>query len=160
MSKIVTLDNLSRFVENTKELILNTIYPVGSVYISTNDINPKSIFGGEWEQIKDRFLLAAGDIYGGGRIGGESTHTLAYKELPETNGKIIMHHAAIGTNIHQVEGCFTGNSVVQGKYRQGGTLLDTSTVSIGEIIYSNGGQNEPHNNMPPYLTVYMWKRII
>jgi microcystin-dependent protein len=80
---------------------------------------------------------------------------LTYAELPETNGEIVMHHAAIGTNINDVTGCFTPDSVVQGHYRQGGTLLDANTKSIGKIKYTNGGKNQPHNNMPPYLTVYM-----
>lgn len=94
-----------------------------------------------------------------GETGGEAEHELTYKELPETNGKIIMHHAAIGTNVHQVTGCFTGSSIVTGKYRQGGDLLTADTISTGEINYTNGGANQPHNNMPPYLTVYIWKRI-
>jgi microcystin-dependent protein len=106
------------------------------------------------------FLLGAGDRYTGGEIGGESSHTLVHKELPTLEGEIIMHHAAIGTNIAGAGGCFSGDSIVQGKYRQGGTLLDADTVSIGKINYTNSGENKPHNNMPPYLAVYMWKRIL
>ena len=41
--------------------ILNIIYPVGSIYMSTNSTNPSTLFGGTWKQIKDRFLLACGD---------------------------------------------------------------------------------------------------
>jgi microcystin-dependent protein len=100
-------------------------------------------------------LLGAGSTYSAGSTGGEASHTLTYSELPETNGVITMHHAAIGTNIAGVGGCFTGDSIVQGKYRQGGTLLDANTISIGQIKYTNGGENKAHNNMPPYLTVYM-----
>jgi hypothetical protein len=151
-------NEITEFV--TKEQLIGLFYPVGSIYLTINNVNPGIIFGfGEWEQIKDKFLLSAGDTYSAGSTGGESAHTLAYKELPKTNGKIIMHHASVATNIHQVVGCFTAGSVVQGKYRQGGTLLDSDTVSIGEINFSNGGEDVPHNNMPPYLTVYMWKRI-
>lgn len=158
MDKIVTLDNLARFIENTKELILNKIYPVGSVYISTNDINPKSIFGGEWEQIKDRFLLAAGDIWGGGVIGGEETTKLTRTQLPYIGGQFTMHHAAISTNISNVDGCFTTDTLNYGKYKNGGDELSGAN-SIGRVIFDNGGKDEAHNNMPPYLTVYMWKRI-
>lgn len=144
----------------TKEQLIGLFYPVGSIYLTINNVNPSIIFGiGEWEQIKDTFLLAAGDTYSAGSIGGEAEHTLVNSELPETNGVIVMHHAAVGTNIAGVGGCFTGDSIVQGKYRQGGTLLDADTVSIGKINYTNGGKDKAHNNMPPYLTVYMWKRI-
>ena len=97
-------------------------------------------------------------IWGGG-TGGEATHILTNSELPDVSGTITMHHSGIGTNIHKVDGCFTGSSIIDGSYRQGGTLLNADTQSIGNIHFSNSGGNQPHNNMPPYLTVYMWKRI-
>lgn len=51
------------------------MYPVGSIYLSVNNVNPGTIFGGTWEQIQDRFLLAAGSTYAGGATGGASSHT-------------------------------------------------------------------------------------
>lgn len=128
--------------------------------MNIGDTNPFELFGiGEWERIEDTFLLAAGNSYNLGSEGGEASHTLVYSELPEINGEIIMHHAAIGTNIANAGGCFSEDSIVQGKYRQGGTLLEADTKSIGKIKYTNGGQNKAHNNMPPYLVVSIWKRI-
>lgn len=38
-------------------LDFDKIYPIGSIYISANSINPHNLFGGVWEQIKGRFLL-------------------------------------------------------------------------------------------------------
>lgn len=148
------------YVENVLNVIMQQIYPVGSIYISVKSTSPASLFGGTWERIEDRFLLAAGDTYTAGRTGGEAEHTLINAEIPAVNGSITMHHAAIGTNINMVDGCFTGDSIVQGSYRQGGTLLNADTVSVGKILYSNGGGNQAHNNMPPYLTVFIWKRIV
>lgn len=140
--------------------ILQAVYPIGSIYISTSSISPSALFGfGEWEQIKDTFLLSAGDTYEVGSTGGEAEHTLTYKELPATNGAIIMHNASYGTNIAGVSGCFTASTTNQGTYRNGGSALEADTVSIGKINYSNGGEDQPHNNMPPYLAVYMWKRV-
>lgn len=55
--------------------IFNLMYPVGSIYLSVNNVNPGTIFGGTWEQIQDRFLLAAGSTYGGGSTGGSANHT-------------------------------------------------------------------------------------
>lgn len=147
MGKVITLDNLSRFAENTKELILNTIYPVGSVYISTNDINPQSIFGGEWEQIKDRFLLAAGDTYVSGSTGGEAEHTLTKEEMPRHNHMITLSDPQSGS--------------LGGEYtcinREAYDVDDTGWADTSMVM--NAGKSNPHNNMPPYLTVYMWKRI-
>ena len=57
-------------------------YPVGSIYMSVNNINPANFFGGKWEQIKDRFLLACGSTYSNGSTGGEAIHQLTVDELP------------------------------------------------------------------------------
>lgn len=139
--------------------ILELVYPRGAIYISTIATNPSVLFGfGTWQQIKDTFLLAAGSDYTAGSVGGEAKHTLTNAEIPAVNSSITMHHAAIGTNINMVDGCFSGDSIVQGSYRQGGTLLNADTVSVGKVIYSNSGQNQAHNNMPPYLVVYVWQR--
>ena len=43
--------------------MFNLMYPIGSVYISVNSNNPAKLFGGQWTQIKDRFLLACGNTY-------------------------------------------------------------------------------------------------
>lgn len=136
--------------------LLKLVYPVGAIYISTVNTNPSTLFGfGTWSQIKDRFLLAAGSTYSAGATGGEAEHTLVYKELPETNGAIVMHNASYGTNIAGVSGCFTASYINEGSYRNGGGLLSADTTSVGKINYSNGGQDKAHNNMPPYLTVYI-----
>ena len=66
---------------NKKSSVLDA-YPVGSIYMSVNSTSPASLFGGTWEQLKDRFLLGAGDTYTNGSTGGESTHTLTVDEMP------------------------------------------------------------------------------
>lgn len=146
-------------ISNLTENLLDLTYPIGAIYLSVNNTSPASLFGGTWEQIKDRFLLAAGSTYSAGSTGGEAEHTLVYKELPETSGAIIMHNASYGTNIAGVAGCFTASYINEGTYRNGGGLLNADTTSVGKINYSNGGQGKAHNNMPPYLTVYIWKRV-
>lgn len=56
--------------------LVSILYPVGSIYMSTNATNPKDLFGiGEWEQIKDTFLMSAGTTYGAGTTGGTASHT-------------------------------------------------------------------------------------
>lgn len=63
--------------------IINMVYPIGSYYYTSNgNFNPNYVFGGRWEQIKDRFILAAGDKYKEGQYGGEATHTLTQSEIP------------------------------------------------------------------------------
>ena len=67
------------------------IYPIGSIYMSVNNTNPSNLFGGTWERIKDRFLLACGDTYTNGSVGGETNVTLNQNNLPATLGTIRIH---------------------------------------------------------------------
>ena len=119
--------------------LINLIYPIGSIYLSVNSTSPQQLFGGEWEQIKDKFLLSAGDTYSGGSEGGEAAHTLTESEMP--------------THRH---GCGVSQSdsvdAIQG-VKQARTQFDRS---FGYTDYVGG--NQPHNNMPPYIAVYVWKR--
>ena len=130
---------------------LPMVYPVGSIYMSVNNTNPATLFGfGTWEQIKDTFLLSAGDTYTAGDIGGEATHTLTASEIPKHEHSIQWTNGAYGITNNAKEG--TGGTVWNYLKMQdisSGTNLKAAQQSTG------GGA---HNNMPPYLVVYMWKR--
>ena len=78
-----SVDNVS------KSDILLSVYPVGSIYKSTNSMSPAELFGGTWERIKDQFLLASGDTYAAGSTGGEATHTLTTNEMPSHSHEYI-----------------------------------------------------------------------
>ena len=138
-------------------------YPIGSIYLSVNKTSPAELFGGTWEQLKDRFLLAAGDTYAAGSTGGESQHTLTQEEIPNYkigdipqvvpgNHEIWNNCGISGTNMGPV-------SLEKSGVRNNDSILtSTSGTQYGYRISTNGG-SQPHNNMPPYLSVYMWKRI-
>ena len=117
------------------------LYPVGSIYMSVNSTNPSNYFGGTWEQIKDRFLLACGSTYSNGSTGGEATHTLTVNEIPSHN------HPIKNTN---VGGGVTTYNTVKAEDKRGWG---------GNIYTDNTGGGQAHNNMPPYLAVYIWKRV-
>lgn len=140
--------------------VLDTVYPVGSIYMSVNNANPKELFGGVWEQITGRFLLGSGspkqnEYSGFGMIqedqfewnfttnttGGEYNHKLTIAEMPSHN-----HH--LGNGVPQA--LTAGNSF----YHQ------TSNSYLGPIFQTgvNGGDSR-HNNIPPYLAVNIWKRV-
>lgn len=125
------------------ENILSKVYPVGSIYMSLSSTDPKTLFGGIWERLKDRFLLAAGDRYAAGATGGEATHTLTKDEMPSHN-----HYAAINGGT---------DSYGQNRTTIGSFANKAQGYSDSSTIFATGGGNA-HNNMPPYLAVYMWKR--
>ena len=124
--------------------ILNIIYPVGSVYISTNSTSPATLFGGSWKQIKDRFLLACGNSYSNGVTGGEYSVTLNQNNLPASLGTIKIHDE---------------NAQVQSNYIDGLEMAWTKKWRDSIDNLYNPLAQIPHNNMPPYLAVYMWYRI-
>ena len=149
-------------------LTLNVIYPIGSIYMSINNINPANLFGGEWEQIKDTFLLAAGNTYTAGSTGGETEHTLTINEMPKhkhNTGDVDTP----GSESGYARGFVTALSLnSDSTYRtQVGTASSgvyTVVAKVSEdlstsVSTNNVGADVAHNNMPPYLTVYMWKRI-
>lgn len=129
---------------------LPMVYPVGSIYMSVNNTNPATLFGfGVWEQIKDTFLLSAGDTYTAGNTGGEATHTLTINEMPTHNHDV---RTASGTKLGYGAGVpGFGRLIADGN----GFIADNIS---GQYITSDIGGSQAHNNMPPYLVVYMWKR--
>lgn len=120
---------------------LDYLHPVGSVYQSTDSTSPAELFGGTWEQIKDRFLLAAGDSHAAGSTGGEEKHILTAAEMANhTHGYDYTGQSdAIGTEAIKI-------------VSPGGT----ANAYTGKATSNCGGQ--AHNNMPPYLAVYTWRR--
>ena len=119
--------------------VLKKLYAVGCIYMSTNSTSPASLFGGTWERIKDRFLLGAGDSYGAGSTGGEASHTLTGEEMPTHTHSL---------NASTVTGSGNYDTSVFGGTRNG-------TIINGAIA---AGGSQPHNNMPPYLAIYIWRR--
>lgn len=155
--RIASLTERLEELENNKAT-LEDCYPVGAIYVSTVSTNPKTLFGfGTWTQIKDRFLLGAGSSYSAGSTGGASTVALSKTQVPKVSGLIAMHSQGVATNIHDVQGCFSSGLTNDNKYRAGGTET-TGAPSIGRINFDNGGTGAAHNNMPPYLTVYIFQR--
>ena len=122
--------------------VLDKVYPIGSIYVSVSSANPKTLFGGTWVQIKDRFLLAAGMTYKAGATGGEATHTLTVDEIP--NHQHVLWYPNEG-----------GEQSAAIGYPEAGSK-NTWYAEASKTGGAGGGG--AHNNMPPYLAVYIWKR--
>lgn len=152
----------------SREELLDLVYPVGSVYISFNNTSPEDFLGGTWTQLQDRFLLAASDTYPAGFNGGEATHTLTQAEIPNYT---IPQTSLTGTMKGGDTRLGPTNSTVSGIVRNDGGRFNYSTAreggdwnGYGNITinashsHSSGGGGQAHNNMPPYIGVYMWRR--
>ena len=116
-------------------LNVDKVYPVGSIYMTVNNVNPATLFGGEWQQIKDRFLLSAGNTYTAGNTGGSAT-------------KNISHNHKLKTNINKNSG--NGNGIA---FTAGSVIFENNNA---EAVQSGGSTTQ--DIMPPYLVVYVWKR--
>lgn len=129
-----------------KAELLDAVYPIGSLYMSVNAADPNTLFGGTWERLKDRFLLAAGDTYAAGATGGEAAHTLTVEEMPSHN--------------HSLSDPIDKNSIKLGSMTGDANWALTKRAASYDynLTTNNTGGGAAHNNMPPYLTVYMWKR--
>nr|DAV05079.1 MAG TPA: baseplate wedge protein [Caudoviricetes sp.] len=130
----------------TAALTVDDIYPVGSIYMSVNAVDPARLFGGTWERIKEKFLLGAGDTHPAGRTGGEFDHKLKVDEIPAHSHKTAKGAMAPDSPIH-----FNALSTYQSE----------EAIDPGNRWYATtneSGGSQPHNNTPPYLAVYIWQR--
>lgn len=160
-----TAADSSKLSGKTLAEIMLEFYPVGAVYISVNSTSPASLFGGEWTQINGRFLIGTGAPENNddgtspgnydktlGNKGGEAAHTLTTNEIPSHNHSLVRQQwYASDSVVSSMSG-----SIFSWKSNEGGTTSGTYTNTY-DIGYT-GGSN-PHNNLPPYLAVYMWKRV-
>lgn len=127
--------------------ILDNVYPVGSIYMSVNSTNPKNLFGGTWEQIQGRFLFGMNSNYPAGSTGGEVTHKLTYNEMPEHAHEMYSGNGGGDSTWTPNVGTYLVDSVTSEK-----------TTWWAQIGMNTAGGSAAHNNMPPYLSVYIWKR--
>ena len=113
-------------------------FPVGYIYMSSNSTSPANIYGGTWSPLTDgRFWRASGSWNG---TGGESTHTLTVKEMP--------NHAHVVDVLLQYQENAGAARVV----------YNTRNASQGSITTTYTGGGAAHNNLPPYRTCYCWYR--
>ena len=126
------------------QTIIDTIYPIGSIYITLNQTSPSKLFPGTyWKQIKNRFLLSASSTYSATSVGGEATHALTENEIPEHQHSIWFPNPS-------------GSQSAAIGYPEAGSK---NTWYAEASKTSSAGGGAAHNNMPPYLAVYMWERV-
>ena len=151
-AKFESTDNDISAINEIISGMWSKIYPIGSIYISAASTSPSSLFGGTWERIKDRFLLAAGDTYTLGATGGEYEHTLTANEMPTHRHPMYAYSASASETASGSD--YVGDRAVLLEYTS-----ESRKTYWQQLFQAETGGNKPHNNMPPYLAVYVWQRI-
>lgn len=148
---------------------IDKVYPIGSVYISTNNTNPNAIIGGTWEEFATgRTLIGYNpdddDLKAIGMTGGEKTHTLTIEEMPSHNhsastGGAGKHTHTVGYRKRQDA---YGKGTMDAMHWNAGTASTIATSEVANhshtVTVESAGSGMSHNNMMPYITVRMWKR--
>ena len=153
--------------------IIDLIYPVGSIYMSTNQINPSKLFGGAWEALEQgRVLLAQGTNYPAGSKGGEASVTLTEDNMPKHTHRASVERTTlrgtfiagnqVGDDWGKTTGCFSPTGEWAGECAHKSDTREVIKFNgdhYHNITVQTTGYGNAHNNMQPYLSVYMWKRI-
>lgn len=129
-------------ITTIKNDVLNTVYPIGAIYLSMNSTNPSSLFGGTWKQIaQGRTLVGVNandsDFSSSGKTGGEKTHTLTVDEMPSHR-----HNINFGASVGG----------------DGSGFVYSGTSGNNNAFMHEAGGGQAHNNLQPYFTCYIWKR--
>lgn len=136
--------NLVEYTTKVIKLITLLQWPVGSIYTSTKPTDPHKLFGGTWQPIQETFLWCSGPEHVAGTTGGEEMHTLAIREMPSHTHGLMRYVGLDDKN-------FSG-------HLWNGVCANDSEVYLAASTSATGG-GQPHNNMPPYMSVYAWERV-
>lgn len=135
----MTIDNSSNEV-----ISLLDIYPIGSIYMSVNPTNPSEYFGGTWER------------WANGRVPvGVSSLNVNFNEVEKTGGECT-HQLTIDEMPKHKHGAFLNNGDLPNATGRLEWQQNSGQIFNNSIDYAGGDQ--PHNNLQPYITCYMWKR--
>lgn len=132
-------------------------HPVGSLYISDNATSPAKLYGGTWERIEGKFIMGASGNYPAGSKGGEATHKLTESELPNITGDFEFQ--SDGNNqgiVNGATGAFRLGQMALGAFYPNNKIDEDNTARQVRMSF---GSNSPHNNIPPYYSMYIWRRV-
>lgn len=177
-ASVEEISNNIKYIDKKISDLLNMFYPVGSVYETMDSsFDPNKKWGGTWERIKGRVLVGVDenddDFKTANKIGGEKAHKLSVSEMPSHNHsasekslkggvknisgqdkKWGLTSSGIFSNWGDTDGPYSTSRETTANYKDGFYLNATHTHTIG-----NTGGGNAHNNLQPYITCYIWKRV-
>lgn len=152
VNSLITVDNPT----SGTDINFDMIYPVGSVYISVVNANPQTLFGGTWESFATGMTLVGVDTSKQEfntvmKSGGEMEHTITINEMPQHS--------------HSDNSSYSGENsrkLAKWEVTNTGEGFQLSTANVTKYVITDPlpeGGNQAHNNLQPYITVYMWRRV-
>lgn len=171
LTGLITAEKIRNAINALYDSLPPNPYPVGALYWSSNPTDPGTLFGGTWTQIKDKFILAAGDTYQVGSTGGEANVILDINQIPQhkhsasSSSSTVIGSITVG-RLQNVKssGAFShtnkrnaycGNTDWEGSI----STFNLNSSFASNISIGNTGGGTAHNNMPPYVAYYCWERI-
>lgn len=135
--------------------LMNKIYPVGSIYTSLSDTDPSNLFGvGIWQPISGKFLVGYDE--------NDSTFSMAGMTGGSKDATLPEHRHLFKGFEQDLEG-WESNSLFRydsnTSYRNPAFMFGSYGTNSGYIALQYEGENPTNKNLPPYMIVYMWRRI-
>lgn len=146
-----TKKEIQKLIEDSLAAYREKEYAKIKFWVSNDPTSPAELFGGTWEQIKDRFIMAAGDTYAAGSVGGKASVALEARNIPRLWGQSLAYDVS-GHNFHVGQWGWVA-SARQISSQNGFDAYDGLYVTVG---YDN---NSAVDVMPPYVAKYVWQRI-
>lgn len=153
------LESIQKLIADAKSEAILAAHPIGSLYWSSDNTNPGTLFGGTWSQIKDKFILAAGDTYTNGATGGAATVTLTVEQIPShnhsftgsavTSGAGTAHSHGLNSHTHNME--HKHGYTPAGKIASAASGTNNKTADAGawsfSIVTMSGGSGVTQNQI-------------
>ena len=158
--------NLHNQLSNTEKNIIDKIYPVGSIYMSVEDDTVEKVqskFGGTWEKVTDRFLVGASTLYPVSTTGGNKTHSHKYGiQYGGYFGMVLLESNSNAGILNFSESNSISISPINSTYSLSGFVNNSAQAGNKELssnYYRLIGQSEYVSSLPPYYSVYIYRRI-
>lgn len=145
------------FTKKFISILFLLMHPKDALFSSGDPTSPAELYGGTWERIEGKFIMGASDSYPAGSTGGEAEHALTESELPNVTGRFDFQ--SDGNNqgiVTGADGVFSFGQMSIGGFQPNNKIDESGCAR--QIIMSFGS-NSPHNNLPPYIAVYIWRRV-
>ena len=158
IANAIVKEYIDKAIAEVKKEAALEAHPIGSYYWSSEATEPSELFGGKWERVEGRFILASSDKYKVGETGGEETHKLTSGEMPSH-----WHEVVVSANdVVCMATLYKTNAAAGDGWElasHGTPVTDREEYAPGDLYAGTEGDDQPHNNMPPYEVAYCWKRI-